>query len=262
MRALSFFAAVLVPVTYVASAPANSPQTSTTVLREPQAIAVLQQSVAAMGGSVPADSRATGIVTTVAGSLTENGTVTILTRGVNQSSVSMQTSHGFTLVYSNGEASLNSIGTTKPLPLERAVTSQAVEFPLPLLDAALANFDMSYTYVGLEMISGSLAHHVRFWNSFAAEQDFASLAPLSVRDIWIDLNSFLPLRISYKIQDAQGPSVPTFAIDVYFSDYRNVGGFKYPFMTNQSFDGTPWATVLLESVSFNVGLTDADFQIH
>jgi hypothetical protein len=66
--------------------PAPAQQTPTTTLpsiqRDPQALVILQGAVAAMGGSVPSDSTANGTVTTVAGSLTENGSVIVLTRGI------------------------------------------------------------------------------------------------------------------------------------------------------------------------------------
>jgi hypothetical protein len=64
----------------------SSQQTAPVVQRNAQAVALLQASVTAMGGTVPSDSVAAGNVTIVAGSLTSNGTIQILTRGTNQSS--------------------------------------------------------------------------------------------------------------------------------------------------------------------------------
>lgn len=74
--------------------------------RDPQALAILQQSLVAMGGTVPMDSVATGTVVLVAGSLTENGTIRIVTRGSDQTAEQIQTSAGSRLViYSRGFAS-------------------------------------------------------------------------------------------------------------------------------------------------------------
>src|SRR6267154_1762717 len=61
-----------------------SQQSASAPQRDPQAVALLQASVRAMGASVPSDSVATGTVVVVAGSLTTSGTVRILTRGTDQ----------------------------------------------------------------------------------------------------------------------------------------------------------------------------------
>src|SRR5467141_1372305 len=90
----------------IASSPRlNSQQATSMVQRDPQAVTVLTQSIAAMGGSVPTDSVASGTVTLVAGSLTETGTIGILTRGVDQSSEQIQTpSVTHKIIYSRGQA--------------------------------------------------------------------------------------------------------------------------------------------------------------
>ncbi|SRR6266403_781741 len=69
---------------FIPSPRLNSQQSTSAQPRDPQAIALLQSSVRAMGGSVPSDSVATGSVVVVAGSLTTSGTVRILTRGTDQ----------------------------------------------------------------------------------------------------------------------------------------------------------------------------------
>src|SRR4029077_4593425 len=147
---------------------AQTQTTATTPTQDPQAVAVLRQSVVAMGTTTPSDSTATGTITTVAGSLTENGTITILTRRMDQTSEQIQTPHGWTIVYSQGQASTVSGSTPTTLPIERAVTSECAFFPLVLLANALNNADTAYKYVGLETLNGASAHHIQFWNSFAS----------------------------------------------------------------------------------------------
>src|SRR3989442_430575 len=74
--------------------------------RDPQAVALLQRTLAAMGGTVPSDSVATGKLVLVEGSKTSNGTMRILTRGTDQSSEQMQLSDGNrSVVYSREQAS-------------------------------------------------------------------------------------------------------------------------------------------------------------
>lgn len=241
-------------------AAAKTQAAGTTPAQDPQAIAVLQQSVVAMGTTTPSDSTASGTITTVAGSLTENGTVKILTRGTDQTSEQIQTPHGSTVIYSQGQASYGAGATPTQLPMERAVTTQCLDFPLALLAGALNNPDTAYKYVGLEMLDVASAHHVQMWNSFASTPKLQRLASFSLRDIWIDAKSGLPIKISYTRRDAGGAS-PGIAMEASYSDYRNIGGVFYPFSIQESFNGTPWATITIQSVTLNTGLTDSNFPV-
>jgi hypothetical protein len=230
-------------------------QTSTPASRDPQALALLQASATAMGNVVPSDSTATGTITTQAGTLTENGTITILTRGTNQTSEQIQTPHASILIYSQGEASNGA-----PLSGQQAMTSQSSFFPLPLIGGALNNSDWGFKYIGLETVNGVGAHHIQCWNSFASNPAGQTLSAFTTRDIWIDATSYLPLRISY-VQRAAGGSAPRIAVDVFLANYQNVGGIAYPFSIQKSFNGTPSATITIQQVVFNTGLSDSNFPV-
>jgi hypothetical protein len=242
------------------TAAAQSQTAATTPTQDPRAVSVLQQSVRAMGTTAPSDSTATGTITTVAGSLTENGTITILTRGMDQTSEQIQTPHGSTIVYSQGQASTVSGSTPTTLPMERAVTSECAFFPLVLLADALNNADTGSKYVGLEPLNGASAHHIQFWNSFTSTPKLQVVANFSVRDLWIDAGSGLPIKVSYTRRDTGGAS-PGIAMEASYSNYRNVGGVLYPFSIQESFNGTPWATITIQSVTLNTGLTDSNFPV-
>src|SRR5437667_11996911 len=99
MRVVSLLATLFLFLTQ------SSPQQFATVVqRDPQALAVLQSSIASMG-ALPADSNATGTVTIVEGSSTSAGTIQIQTRGLDQSSEQLQLpSASRLLIYSKGEA--------------------------------------------------------------------------------------------------------------------------------------------------------------
>lgn len=257
---------LLVSFSFLISAPLCAQQVSSgtatpAAVRDPQAQTILQSSLQAMGGSVPSDSVATGSISTVAGAQTSSGTVTILTKGLNESSVQVTTSNtSQTTVYANGEASLTTGGTLSALSLESAATSQAGEFPLPLIGALLNNPDTSFQYIGQETVSGRSLHHVKAWDSFASQPSLQSLSAFSARDIWIDANSLLPQRVSFVRRPAQG-AVPGVAVDVFFISYTNSAGVLYPSTIQESMNGTPWATITIQNVAFNTGLADSDFPI-
>ena len=243
---------------------AGAQQTPTTMppstQKDPQALAILQGAFAAMGGSVPSDSTANGTVTTVAGSRTESGSAIILTRGVNQTSEQIQTPHGFTLVYSKGQASQLINSVTTPLSFELAASSRSLSFPLPQIAAVLNNPDSGYLYVGLESLNGLQVHHLRYWNSFNTQPRFQFLAEFTLMDIWVDAVSSLPQRMS-QIQRAGRGSEPRIQLDTYLSNYQKVSGVLYPFSVQKSVNGSPWLTITITSVTLNTGLTDASFPV-
>ena len=228
--------------------------------RDPQALALLQGSIAAMGRSVPSDSTATGSVTVTAGSLTENGSFTVLTRGTNQTSEQIQTAHGFTLVYSNGGANRVVDATSTPLSFELALSSRSAVFPLILIAGVLNDPDSCFAYIGLDSFEGTEFHHLRYWNSFSSQPKFQFLSFLSQTNIWIDARSGLPKRLS-QMQRAGSGSEPSIQVDVDFSDYKTVNGALYPFLVKKSLNGSPWMTFTVERVTFNSGLSDSNFPV-
>ncbi len=238
--------------------PIGAQQTPT---RDPQAIGVLQQSLAAMGGSVPTDSVAIGTIVVVAGSTTETGTIRILSRGVDQSAEQIHTTTGNrAVIYSRGFANEVQGTSVKRLQLELVVTSQCPDFPLALLAGALNRADSAFQYVGLETLNGAPAQRIRFWRTFSTNQRVKYLEGFSVKDLWVDAASGLPRKLSYIERSALG-SRDALRVDVFYADYRSISGVFYPFLIRKSLNGTPWATIAIANVVFNAGLSDADFPV-
>jgi outer membrane lipoprotein-sorting protein len=229
--------------------------------QDPQAVAILQASLNAMASTIPSDSTANGSMEIVAGSQTTEGTIQILTKGTAESLVQFTgPSVSTTLIYASGQANEVVNGAVNVLSLERIQTVQAPEFPLPLLLAILSNSDTSLQYIGLETLNGESVNHIRSWNTFASQPGLQSLANFSTRDIWFDATSGLPVRVSFTRCDAQGATAGI-AVDVFFSNYQINSGVAYPYSIQESLNGTPWATITIQSVAFNTGLTDASFTI-
>lgn len=253
----------LVPLVFVVvvTFPSHAWQTSTAPNRDPQSIAILQQSIINMGGTLPADSVATGNIQTVAGSQTSQGTIRILTKGTAESLVQITTPDTTqTCIFSNFQANELTGATVAVLPLELVVTSQAPDFPTPLLAALLNDPDTSFQYVALESANGLSLHHIQAWDSFASQPTLQGLADFSLRDIWINASTGLPQRISYERRPAHG-AVAGVAVDVFYSRYQNSSGLLYPSTIQKSLNGTPWATITIQNVAFNTGLTDSDFPV-
>ncbi len=232
--------------------------------RDPQAVAILQAAAAAMGGTVPNDSVATGSVVIVAGSKTDTGTIRILTRGTNQTAELIQISDGTrTLIYSRGQAAERDSASSKRQSLELSASSQSPNFPLPVLAGALSDPDAAFQYLGQEALLGFPVHHIRFWKTFPANPRLAHLAEFSKKDIWIDVGSLLPRKVYFQRFEgraSRGPS-PGIRFEVSFLNYRSINGVLYPFRIEKSLNGTPWVTITVQTVIFNTGLTEADFPL-
>jgi hypothetical protein len=228
--------------------------------RDPTAIALLQESVAAMATSAPLDSSATGNITVVEGSTSENGSISIQTRGTGETAEIINLSEEQrSVIYSYGDAKEVNGTASVNLPLELILVDQSADFPLPLLSGILDNTDETFRYIGQETLNGTTVQHIQVWNSFASQPRLQKLAPLSMRDIWFDSASHLPVKVAYSRRAGRG-AVPAIPVEIDFSGYKNVDGVFYPFQINKSYNGTPWQTITIQNVSFNTGLTDSQFQ--
>lgn len=244
------------------SLPAGPPTPQQQPVRDAEASTLLQNAITAMGGqNAPSDSQATGTIDLVAGSQNDSGTVTILTRGTAQTSEQIAAQYTQrTVIFSNGQANLVKVTGVVTLPLELVATSQCPDFPLPLLVGEVNNPDWSIQYVGLETLNGSSVQHIRLWNTYYSNPPFQGISGFTTQDLWLDATSGLPQELSY-IRRAGSGDAPSIEVQVYYSSYVNQGGVLYPFQIQKSFNGTPWVTITIQAVAFNVGLTDANFPI-
>jgi len=249
----------------IANSFAGIPQTPATSpgapQRDAQAVALLQRSVAAFGSVQPSDSTATGSVTITAGSSTTQGTVTILTKGLAETSIQFQMPNDpWTVVFANGQANKVESAQTTVYPLELAASNQCLYFPLPYLSGVLNNSDYSVRYIGQEIISSSTTNHIVVQNTFNSTPNFQFLSPFSYADVWLDSTTSLPVKIAM-VRRFGGGSAPNYPFAVYYSNYQLVSGVRYPFTIQEFVTGTVWATATVQSVAFNTGLTDANFSV-
>ncbi len=229
--------------------------------RNPQAVAVFQQSIVAMGSSVPTDASITGSVTIVEGSKSSTGAVRILTRGLDQSLEEITTPDGTRKVIFSRNLSSESDGTTsKAHSLERSASSQPVYLPPVFILAMLNDPESAFEYVGLENIDGIDAHHVRVWKTFSSKPKLQHLAVFSEKDVWIDAKTKLPLKVFFEQREGGGASDRT-RMEFVFSDYRPAGGALLPMRIEKSKNGTLWMTITMSDVRFNAQLTEADFPV-
>ena len=230
-------------------------------VRDPEAATLLQNSIRAMGGSAPSDSRAIGDITLAAGPTHDTGKIDISTRGLDQCAEHIQlATEQRSVIYSRGDADETVGGDAHASPLELAASSQCVVFPLPLLAGIAADPGATLEYVGAESLNGVATQHIRLTKTFASQSGLEYLAEFTKRDLWLDAATGLPLKLAYLRREAQG-RVAAVRIEVQYSDWRNVNGIPYPHRVDKSWNGMPWATLSIHQITFNTGLTNDDFPI-
>ncbi|HEV8523363.1 MAG TPA: hypothetical protein VGQ71_02600 [Terriglobales bacterium] len=251
--------ALLVSSFIAAAQTSGSPQQP--AQRDPQAAAVIARSVSAMGNAAFSDSAMSGQVQITAGGASQDGTIRVLTRGLDQSLEEWTVGgESDAVVYSRGFAMRKAGGSSQSLSGELAVTTHSKLLPVVWLSALIADSDISLFSAGQEQQGNSLAYHLRAWRSFAYKPELRHLSEFSVADLWIDATSFLPTKIAYQQRAARGID-EGIRIELTPSDYKALGGIVCPLTIEVSRNGTPWAHISITTVSLNTGLTDAEFAI-
>jgi hypothetical protein len=124
---------------------------------------------------------------------------------------------------------------------------------------ALSDEDIAFELVGTETLDGRDVYRVRVWRQYSQEPKLQQLSQFSQFALFIDAKTFLVLRYSVS-EGGTETTPPLYRLDAFFSDYRDVGGALYPFHIERHLNGTPWATILIDQVSLNTGLTSDQFQ--
>lgn len=189
------------------------------------------------------------------------GTIRIRMQGLDQASEELLLADGVRkAIYSRLRAATEDAEGRKTRSLEWAASTHAPLFPATVVAQGLTDPDFALEYMGFEKLGAADAHHIRIWNTFSSNPKLKALAEFTEKHIWIDAASGLPVKL-YGEERFAGGAVPRVPIEVQYADYRNVGGVLYPFQIKKSLNGSPWATITIQSVTLNSGLRDADFPV-
>jgi hypothetical protein len=243
--------------------------TSTPAPQDPQAVSVLNQVLAAAGGSSAikaiSDYTATGNITYHWDKDTQ-GSVTVQVLGLGEVRIDASLPNG---VYSRsiqyGKMSTKSLdGSVQqyphpaPVPISDTFPFQAPLFPgglalpyAPIL-AVLNNRHIAIYYKGLIDVGGKSVHDVQVREVLQGRTQPDSMAAYHTIDFFIDPNSFQIVLT----QDM----VPKNNIrQMRYSNYRLSGGVVVPFFIGETVGGQNTWEIELNGATFNKGLQDTDF---
>jgi len=244
--------------------------TSSPATSDPQAVALLQESLTALtGGVAVSDVTLTGSAHRIAGSDEELGQFTLEAKGTQESKVALTLSAStYAEVRNVSEDSpegsfASSNGTVYPLAQHNCFTDSAWFFPpLSSLSSALSNPGENVAYVGQETLDGTAVQHVRVWLTVQSPDAVAVklIAHLSTVDWYLDASSLLPVAERFTTHPADNASVDL-SIEIRFSNYQRTDGVLVPLHIQKFLNGGLTLDLNVTSVSMNTAPSDSDFQL-
>ncbi len=259
MKALIVIAlGIVLAVQAAAQTTATSPQPSVT--RDPQALSLLGQSLAAMVKGLPIqDVRLQAQVTRTAGSTTDTGAATLEASGYDKSNTNLGFTSGPDSDIRNGNAGVWSGVDAKshPVPMHNTWTAAAWFAPALVIQSWVQDPSFCLAYAGQERRDGAQVHHVRAWRTVTADPRIASL---SAMDLYLDPQTLLPVALGFNTHpdDDLGIDLP---VQVTFANYQTFSGLAAPARIQQFLQGSLLLDLSVNATSANNGLGAGDFQL-
>jgi hypothetical protein len=225
-------------------------------VRDPQAIAVLQSAITALGGTSAVaaitDATVVGTEQDVSNPGGPAATFTWQSAG-SEFRFTTQNSNGpYIALSGHGTPAQQKQGNWLPWPYHVARTCQPFYLPAVALYAELQDPNHTLTYVGPVTVNGNSAIKI---HTFDASDKVGPL--VTPQDWYFDPVSFLPLRVDYLFpyQDDANHASP---LSMGFANYQNVGGILVPYQLQlQLISASTVATIT--SATFNAGLSSSTF---
>jgi hypothetical protein len=240
------------------------------VKQDPQAVSLIQQSLAAMTKGVPVtDATLSGSATRIAGSDQESGEVVLQAKGTQESKVALTLSNSVYTEVRNfqGGAPEGSYagldGVVYPLAQHNCFTGAAWFLPpLSTLGSAIGNTGADLSYIGQEALDGVAVQHLRVWLSISSPDAAAvqAIAHLSSTDIYLDSTTDLPVAMAFTTHPADNSSIDI-AVEIRFSNYQQVSGILLPLHIQKFLNGSLNIDLTISSVTINSGLPDSNFSM-
>ena len=256
----SIVMAVLIVLTF--SPVALAAQQSPTPTRDPQAMAVLRNALAALGGSSIAAIQDTVVQATLTpppGQAEGPGIATFKTKGTKIRSDASSGSRTATAIFNNGQEFRTSAKGMIPAQSANADHKRIEHLPALMLAQELARNDFSAAYIGEETVEGHTIQHIRMFrisnrNALADPQ----LTKNSELNVFVDAQTSRILKISfpYVAENDWRQSLP---MEILYDDYRVTNGIAIPFHQRYFYNGLPAGELQFTSVAVNQGTPDSVF---
>jgi hypothetical protein len=235
-------------------------------VRDPQAVAVIAQTLAATGGASAfaaiQDFTAAGQITYFWAGTETTGSATLRGRGPDQIRLDANLPegiHSWAVTETKG-AIKKPDGSTKSIQYANSVNLGGMTFPQLRLAAALADPSCSISLAGAASLNGRSVTIVQIQRVFPADQDpSGDLTKLNTKSYLIDSQSFVIVATRDTLYSDDGRMLPT-THELEFSNFTRTNGVEVPFSVTEKIGGQQTWSLQLSSIAFNGGLAASLFQ--
>jgi len=263
MRTILVFA-VLVVILSVGTQ--VSAQTPTSVAKDPQAVAVLTQSLNAAGGLVAVsgiqDFTATGNVTYFWAAEQTQVPVTVRGMGISNFRIDAVLPTGTRTWAASGYVGvlINPDGTRRSSAFYNLMTAGSMTMPYVRIASVLTDSTTSITYVGSVSVNGQQAYQIHFVEGLdpSIATSSALLPGLGSFDLYINPSSLLITELIETVRSESNFNT-TLTHEIDFANYQTFGNTSMPCTIIEKINGQETWSVAISSVVFNSGLTIAEF---
>jgi len=232
--------------------------------KDPQAVALINSCLNASGGSQGLSSIqdfvASGTATFNWDSSTQAGATLKSRVSTNQFRFDASLPDGVrSWAVTKGAGALVDIDQTRTkFTYQTAVAQRSLSWPVLDFIVALSDPAATISYVGPVSNAQGQAYQIHIQETYPSASDPTGLLSKgSSRDYFIDPNNFLLTEI----RNTQSVGGQNYVQSLRFFSYTNVNGLLVPFTVTETIGGQRTWTLQLSNISFNVGLTDTDFQL-
>ncbi len=266
MRALSFFAALLITLPNSPASPQAATSSSTSSTQGSQ---LLQQSLAALQGNTSiSDVTLSGSARRIAGSDDETGTGIVKALAGTGTRIDLSLPSGTRSQLRNTTSSAPAVGSwSGPDAVWHSISNHNLLtdsgwFPAFTLSSLLSAPNAVFIYVGQETRNGQSVIHVIASQQFPAlSGDGATLMQhLTQADIFLDPSTNFPVALAFNTHPDNN-ALLDIPIEIRFSDYRSVNGAQIPFHVQKFLNNSLMLDLQFQTATLNSGLTSATFQV-
>jgi outer membrane lipoprotein-sorting protein len=236
------------------------------VPKDAQALAIIEQSRAAMGGVAAMlsyqDSVATGTLL-LTGPKPQQWPIVLKSKGRTLVRVELQKPKGqATRILNSGRAVLlEADGRRRNLVGNNTLAEGVGHIPLLSFLADAEKPEVAVEFAGPGKVNGASTYAVALnLSSLTSQQQTDELRAMTRTIFHVDQTTGLVTKTE-ETQFAENDTGAQQKVETLFADYRPVNGILVPFRQSMYADGQLEAELILDSVSFNVGLSDSEFQI-
>jgi hypothetical protein len=235
--------------------------------QDPQAIVILNSCVTASGGltavNAVQDFSAQGNITYYWADQNVQGTATLKALGTSNFRIDavLQAGTRSWAVAGLTGALVDTNGTRTTIPSYNAENVGIQSWRLPNIVAALGNSAANISYMGVVQSDAGQAIQVHYVLPDSTNPD-PSLANLNTIDYFFDPNTYLLLETLDTTYSATNFNLSQgLQHEILLSNYQNVSGVMVPFSVSEKISSQTTWSVQISSISFNTGLTIANFQL-